>query len=59
MPDLSELIKAIEIQTYVLSIIAKELCLLVQDNIVAREVSGSLIEEMEATLNKATNHERS
>jgi hypothetical protein len=56
MPDLSELIKAIDRQTYVLSVIAKELCLLVQNNVGAKVVSGSLIDEMEATLGKEANH---
>ncbi len=50
MPDLLELIKAIDRQTYVLTIVAKELCLLVQDNVGAKTVSGVLIDEMETRL---------
>lgn len=56
MPDLSELIKAIDRQTYVLSVIAKELCLLIHNNVGAREISGHLIDEMEETLRKEANH---
>lgn len=47
MPDIKELVRAIDTQTYVLTVIAKELCLLVQDNHLGKSLAGTLIDEME------------
>lgn len=52
MNDNANLVKAIEDQTFVLSVIAKELAILAENHgtSVGRQISGCLIDDMEAFL---------
>ena len=54
MNDNAKLIKAIEEQTFVLSVIAKELAILAENHgtTLGRQVTGCLIDEMEAFFRK-------